>query len=105
MSDVQQVKASVCRHKFFPGSLQLLAAFRKFFERDDFSAHTFPIRRELCVKRTKRRGKVPKGSGWNCRELNFLAAKSVVGLYPRFEPRCGKMKASETFHISRKLVV
>src|SRR4029079_18025392 len=65
----------------------------------------FPIRRELCVKRAKRRGKVPKGSGWNCRELNFLAAKCVVGLYPGFEPRCGHMKASETFHISRKPVV
>ena len=38
-------------------------------------------------------------------ESNFLAGKSVVGLYPRFEPRCGKMKARETFHISRKPVV
>jgi hypothetical protein len=42
MSDVQQVKASVCRYKFFPGSLQLLAALRKFFETDDFCAHAFP---------------------------------------------------------------
>jgi hypothetical protein len=61
MSDVQQIKAAICRDHPLSGSTQLLAALRKFFETDDFCAHAFfKINENYALNAAKRRGKTSK---------------------------------------------